>query len=65
MCGSRDTIAPQKWCEEAATLLPRGELAVIKGGIHATNYVSPAALAQIIRSFLARVCLPVTVDATP
>jgi pimeloyl-ACP methyl ester carboxylesterase len=60
VCGSRDTIAPQQWCEEAAALLPDGELAVIKGGIHATNYDSPAALAQVIRSFLARVCLPAT-----
>jgi 2-hydroxy-6-oxonona-2,4-dienedioate hydrolase len=60
VCGSRDTLAPQQWCEEAATLLPRGELVVIKGGIHATNYDSPAALARLIRAFLARVCLPAT-----
>jgi pimeloyl-ACP methyl ester carboxylesterase len=57
--GSRDTIVPQQWASEATALLPRGELVVIKGGIHATNYDSPAALAQVIRSFLARVCLPV------
>lgn len=58
--GSRDTIAPQQWCEEATALLPHGELVVIKGGVHATNYDSPAALAPVIRSFLGRTCLPVS-----
>jgi hypothetical protein len=58
-------LCKKKWCEEAATLLPRGELVVIKGGIHATNYDSPAALARLIRAFLARVCLPARTDATP
>ncbi len=58
--GSRDTIVPQRWAEQAAALLPQGELVVIKGGIHATNYDSPAALERVIRSFLARTWPPDT-----
>ena len=59
--GSRDTLVPQNWAEEATALLPQGELYVIKGGIHAVNYDSPVPLDEIIRSFIARMCLPVQI----
>jgi 2-hydroxy-6-oxonona-2,4-dienedioate hydrolase len=36
--GSRDPIAPRRWAEEAATMLPRGRLRVILGAAHAANY---------------------------
>ncbi|MDQ3793271.1 MAG: alpha/beta hydrolase [Actinomycetota bacterium] len=36
--GSRDPIVPQRWAEEAASLLPMGRLAVIPGAAHTANY---------------------------
>jgi pimeloyl-ACP methyl ester carboxylesterase len=50
--GSRDPIAPQRWCEEAARLLPRGRLAVIPGGPHAVNYSTPGPFARLVRAFV-------------
>jgi pimeloyl-ACP methyl ester carboxylesterase len=45
--GARDPIAPQRWCEEAAALLPAGRLAVVPGAPHAVNYAAPEALAAL------------------
>jgi 2-hydroxy-6-oxonona-2,4-dienedioate hydrolase len=52
--GERDPIAPQRWTEEAARLLPRGRLVVIPGGPHCVNYSTPVAFARVVRAFLAQ-----------
>lgn len=51
--GDRDAIVPQRWAEEVARLLPRGELAVIEGGAHVLNYDSAAAVAAATEAFVA------------
>jgi 2-hydroxy-6-oxonona-2,4-dienedioate hydrolase len=51
--GSRDPLAPQRWIEEMARLLPNGQSAVISGGTHAANYSAADQLAQLTRDFLA------------
>jgi len=50
--GERDPIAPQRWCEEAAALLPNGRLAVIPRAGHAVNFNAPRELALLTRTFL-------------
>ena len=50
--GSRDPIAPQRWAEEVARLLPQGRLVVIPGAAHAANYSAPAEFVRAIRPFL-------------
>lgn len=46
--GDEDRIVPQRWVEEVAALLPRGELAVIPGGAHVLNYDSARTVAGLI-----------------
>lgn len=61
--GANDPIAPQPWAEELTRLLPRGRLAVLRGAPHASNYDAPAALAGLVRAFMA---MPVSEEsATP
>ena len=50
--GARDPIVSQRWAEEAAHLLPMGQLVVIPGGPHTVNYTNPLELARVFRSFL-------------
>jgi 2-hydroxy-6-oxonona-2,4-dienedioate hydrolase len=50
--GSRDPIVPQRWAEEAASLLPMGRLAVIPGAAHTANYGWAAEFARVVRAFL-------------
>lgn len=50
--GERDPIAPQRWAEELAALLPHGRLAVVPGAPHAVNYTSPDQLAALVLAFL-------------
>jgi pimeloyl-ACP methyl ester carboxylesterase len=50
--GAEDPIAPQRWCEELAGLLPNGQLMVIPHTPHAANYDAPSALARIVLAFL-------------
>jgi len=50
--GTRDFLVPQPWAEEAAHLLPRGQLAVLSGAAHGLNYSSPLKLARAIAPFL-------------
>ena len=50
--GERDPIVPQRWAEEVARLLPRGQLVVIPGAAHAVNYDAPAALTRVVLPFL-------------
>jgi pimeloyl-ACP methyl ester carboxylesterase len=49
--GSRDGFVTQRWCEEAAALLPHGELAIVDGG-HAVHYSAPRAVARVVLGFL-------------
>lgn len=51
--GDADAIVPQRWAEEVATLLPRGELRVVPGGAHVLNYDSAAAVATLTEQFVA------------
>ena len=50
--GSRDTVVPQRWAEEATKLLPRGQLAIVDGVGHDVNYNSPAKLTHYVRQFM-------------
>jgi pimeloyl-ACP methyl ester carboxylesterase len=50
--GEHDPLVPQRWAEEAANLLPHGQLIVIPDGAHAVNYSTPEALAGEVRKFL-------------
>jgi 2-hydroxy-6-oxonona-2,4-dienedioate hydrolase len=50
--GSRDPIAPRRWAEEVARMLPRGRLRVISGAAHAANYGRAEEFARLIRGFI-------------
>lgn len=50
--GEHDSIAPQRWAEEAARLLPDGRLVVIRGAAHATNFDASQALAAVVRRWV-------------
>lgn len=52
--GSRDQIVPQRWAEEAARLLPAGQLVVVEGAAHTINYSQPGWLAEVVWPFLTR-----------
>ncbi len=52
--GAEDALVPQRWAEEVAALLPRGELRVIPGGAHVLNYDSAGAAAAEIEEFVTR-----------
>ena len=52
--GSGDPLSPQRWVEEMAALLPRGEVAVVPKAGHALNWSRPRELAALVRDFLAR-----------
>jgi pimeloyl-ACP methyl ester carboxylesterase len=44
--GGRDGFVSQRWCEEAAALLPLGRLVTIPGEPHAVHYTAPSAVAD-------------------
>ncbi|HEX5692120.1 MAG TPA: alpha/beta hydrolase [Roseiflexaceae bacterium] len=50
--GEYDPIAPQRWCEELASLVPDGQFTTIPHAPHAANYDAPMALARIVLEFL-------------
>jgi 2-hydroxy-6-oxonona-2,4-dienedioate hydrolase len=52
--GERDQIAPQRWVAELHERLPDGELALVPGAPHATQYAAPAETAGLVSAFLAR-----------
>jgi pimeloyl-ACP methyl ester carboxylesterase len=54
--GSCDPIVPQSWAEEAAELLPQGELVIIPGGRHTINFSSPIEFTRVLRPFLRSSC---------
>jgi 2-hydroxy-6-oxonona-2,4-dienedioate hydrolase len=49
--GAKDTIVPERWADEAASLLPLGERATIPGVGHTLNYNAPLESARVIRLF--------------
>ncbi|WP_312241068.1 alpha/beta hydrolase [Pantoea sp.] len=53
--GSRDIVAPARWVEELASLLPNGELLTLPNGTHTLNYVYPWSFCRAIRPFVQRV----------
>jgi 2-hydroxy-6-oxonona-2,4-dienedioate hydrolase len=50
--GEHDGLVPQRWAAEAASLLPRGRLAVVPGKAHAVHFSAAARVAALVRSFL-------------
>jgi pimeloyl-ACP methyl ester carboxylesterase len=50
--GGLDPIAPRRWAERMAALLPRGRLAVLPHAPHAANYSTPEALVRVVRAFV-------------
>jgi pimeloyl-ACP methyl ester carboxylesterase len=50
--GGRDGFVSQRWCEEAARLLPRGRLVVVAGQPHAVHYTAPRRVAQEVEQHL-------------
>jgi 2-hydroxy-6-oxonona-2,4-dienedioate hydrolase len=50
--GEYDTIVPERWAEEAARLLPQGQLVVIARAAHDVNYDSPVELTRVVRAFM-------------
>lgn len=52
--GGREPIVPERWARQVATLLPRGEFAVVPGSPHNANYSAPGRLAGLVIPFLDR-----------
>jgi pimeloyl-ACP methyl ester carboxylesterase len=50
--GGRDGFVSQRWCEQAAALLPRGRLVVVPGEPHAVHYTAPHVVAQEVQQHL-------------
>jgi pimeloyl-ACP methyl ester carboxylesterase len=52
--GGYDTVAPARWIEELARMIPDAQVAVIPNGTHASNYTAPIELARLVRDFAQR-----------
>jgi 2-hydroxy-6-oxonona-2,4-dienedioate hydrolase len=52
VCGADDPIAPRRWAEQVARLLPDGRLEIIPGAAHATVYSGARELTRVVRPFL-------------
>jgi 2-hydroxy-6-oxonona-2,4-dienedioate hydrolase len=50
--GERDAVVSQRWAEEVARRLPRGELRLVPGAGHAINYSAPDQFVATMRPFL-------------
>lgn len=50
--GTRDMVVPQRWAEEVARLLPRGQLVVLPRAAHDVTYNSAPELARLVRAFV-------------
>jgi pimeloyl-ACP methyl ester carboxylesterase len=50
--GAFDPVAPLRWVERMAALLPRGRRSVLPHAPHAANYSAPEELARLVRAFL-------------
>jgi pimeloyl-ACP methyl ester carboxylesterase len=53
--GGIEPIVPARWADEAARLLPRGQLAVLPRSPHNSVYIAAAALTAAVEAFLDRV----------
>ena len=51
--GGVEPLVPQRWAEQATRLLPRGELVVLPGSPHNSNYSAAELLAAAVEDFLA------------
>lgn len=51
--GARDPLAPARWCEAAARLLPRGSLVTIPRAAHAAHWSHPEETAAAVAPLLA------------
>ncbi|MGW4638916.1 alpha/beta fold hydrolase [Sphaerisporangium sp. NPDC004334] len=50
--GAREPVIPQRWAQEVARLLPRGELAVVPHAAHNANYTAARSMAAVVVPFL-------------
>jgi 2-hydroxy-6-oxonona-2,4-dienedioate hydrolase len=50
--GAKGPVVPQRWAEEVARLLPKGQLIVIPGCPHTLNYSAPLEFVRVMRPFL-------------
>jgi pimeloyl-ACP methyl ester carboxylesterase len=50
--GEYDPVAPRRWVERMASLLPRGRVAVLAHAPHAANYSAPDDLVRVVRAFV-------------
>jgi pimeloyl-ACP methyl ester carboxylesterase len=50
--GARDGFVSQRWCEDAARLLPHGRFAVVPGVAHAAHYSAADRVAALVREEL-------------
>jgi 2-hydroxy-6-oxonona-2,4-dienedioate hydrolase len=53
-CGTRDLIAPRRWCLEVAELLPTGKLLIIQDGTHALHFSKSTELIAAVDAFLVK-----------
>lgn len=53
--GGLEPVVPQPWAEQAARLLPHGELGVVEDGPHNATYTAAENLAALVTPFLDRV----------
>jgi 2-hydroxy-6-oxonona-2,4-dienedioate hydrolase len=49
--GKNDALAPQKWVEEAQSLVPDSRLEVVANAPHNVQFTTPGPLAQLVRQF--------------
>ena len=52
--GSRDPLAPERWCEHATSLLPHAHMVTIRGAAHAAHWSHPRPTAAALEPLLAR-----------
>lgn len=50
--GDKDALAPQKWVEEAAALIPDARLDIVAGAPHNIQYTKPGPLVKLVHEFL-------------
>ena len=63
--GTLDRVAPRRWVEDAAVLLPRSAVAEVPRAGHAAHYSRPKAVADQVLGFLGRVGDLATMPVAP